>query len=71
MYALNNVCNETLDLVSTISFSGDKASRANTIKAWAYWWKGYAYASIGSMYYAGLIADKTGTTEWWLYYMMQ
>ncbi|AUD05503.1 RagB/SusD family nutrient uptake outer membrane protein [Spirosoma pollinicola] len=63
MYALNNVCNETLDLVSTISFSGDKTSRANTIKAWSYWWKGYAYASIGSMYYAGLIADKTGATD--------
>ncbi|AUD03833.1 RagB/SusD family nutrient uptake outer membrane protein [Spirosoma pollinicola] len=63
MYALNNVCNQTLDLVSTISFAGDATSRANTIKAWAYWWKGYAYASIGSMYYAGLIEDKTGVTN--------
>ncbi|GAB2524321.1 hypothetical protein GCM10027085_13260 [Spirosoma aerophilum] len=63
MYALNNVCNQILDLVGTIPFSGDKASKANTVKAWAYWWKGYAYASIGSMYYAGLIADKTGATD--------
>lgn len=63
MYALNNVCNQVLDLTSTIKFSGDATSRANTMKAWAYWWKGYAYASIGSMYYSGLIADKSGTTN--------
>ncbi|GAB4039004.1 RagB/SusD family nutrient uptake outer membrane protein [Spirosoma gilvum] len=63
MYALNNVCNQILDLVGTIKFSGDATSRANTIKAWAYWWKGYAYASIGSMYYAGLIEDKSGVTD--------
>lgn len=63
MYALNNVCNQVLDLTATIKFSGDATSRANTMKAWAYWWKGYAYASIGSMYYAGLIADKSGATD--------
>ncbi|WP_020595033.1 RagB/SusD family nutrient uptake outer membrane protein [Spirosoma panaciterrae] len=63
MYALNNACNEVLGLVDGIKFSGDAASRANTIKAWAYWWKGYAYASIGSMYYAGLILDKAGSTN--------
>ncbi|MEZ0539901.1 hypothetical protein [Fibrella arboris] len=63
MYALNNVCNQILDLTGAIKFEGDAASRANTMRAWAYWWKGYAYGSIGSMYYAGLIADKTGTTD--------
>jgi hypothetical protein len=41
-----------------IKFSGDAASRANTIKAWCYWWKGYAYASIGTQYYSGLIVDS-------------
>jgi hypothetical protein len=63
MYALNNACNQTLDLVGTIQFTGDAISKANTLKAWAYWWKGYAYASIGSMYYAGLIQDKAGVTN--------
>ncbi|WP_461128620.1 RagB/SusD family nutrient uptake outer membrane protein [Spirosoma aerophilum] len=63
MYALNNVCNQVLDLVGTIPFTGDAPSKTNTIKAWAYWWKGYAYASIGSMYYAGLIEDKSGVTN--------
>ncbi|MVM31835.1 RagB/SusD family nutrient uptake outer membrane protein [Spirosoma sp. HMF4905] len=63
MYALNNVCNQILDLAGTIKFTGDAASRSNTMKAWAYWWKGYAYASIGSMYYAGLIEDKSNVTN--------
>jgi hypothetical protein len=63
MYALNNACNQVLSLVDGIKFSGDAASRSNTIKAWCYWWKGYAYASIGSMYYSGLIEDKVGVTN--------
>ncbi|WP_332369038.1 RagB/SusD family nutrient uptake outer membrane protein [Spirosoma telluris] len=63
MYSLNNACNTVLSLVDGIKFSGDAASRANTVKAWCYWWKGYAYASIGSMYYAGLINDVAGTTN--------
>ncbi|UFH56085.1 RagB/SusD family nutrient uptake outer membrane protein [Spirosoma sp. KNUC1025] len=63
MYALNNACNQVLDLSSTIKFSGDATTRLNTIKAWCYWWKGYAYASIGSMYYSGLIEDKAGVTN--------
>ena len=37
MYALNNACNNVLSLVDGIKFSGDAASRANTIKAWCYW----------------------------------
>ncbi|GAB3787130.1 hypothetical protein GCM10028818_51570 [Spirosoma horti] len=63
MYALNNGCNTALSLIDGIKLSGDAASRANTLKAWCYWWKGYAYASIGSMYYSGLINDKAGSTN--------
>lgn len=63
MYALNNACNQILATVDAIPFTGDKTSKANTVKAWAYWWKGYAYASIGSMYYAGLIDDVAGATN--------
>jgi hypothetical protein len=59
MYAMINACNVVLSLVDNIKFvNGDAASKASTIKAWCYWWKGYAYASIGSMYYSGLIMDK-------------
>jgi hypothetical protein len=63
MYALNNACNVILGIVPTIKFSGDATSRANTVKAWCYWWKGYAYASIGTMYYSGLIVDSAGVTN--------
>jgi len=59
MYALNNTCNVVLRYVNTIKYSGDSTTKANTIKAWCYWWKGYAYSSIGSMYYSGLISDST------------
>ena len=58
MYAMINSCNLTLQHVATIPLSPDKV---NTIKAWAYWWKGYAYAQIGTLYIAGLVEDTTNT----------
>jgi len=58
MYALNNAQNATLAQLDKITFTtGDGTSKANTIKAWCYFWKGYAYAAIGSMYISGLIMD--------------
>lgn len=57
MYAMNNGCNQVLSLLPTIT---EDASTIATFQAWAYWWKGYAYASIGSMYYSGLIIDEYG-----------
>ena len=59
MYAMINGCNITLENVGSIaSLSADKLK---TVQAWAYFWKGYAYAQLGSMYYAGLIEDKSAT----------
>jgi len=58
MYALNNACNQILANADRIIYTGDKPTKVNTIKAWCYWWKGYAYAAIGSMYVAGVIADE-------------
>ena len=58
MYAMINSCNLVLEHLGDVSLSADKA---NTAKAWAYWWKGYAYAQIGTMYYAGLIVDHSNT----------
>jgi hypothetical protein len=63
MYALNNGANQILALVPTIKFSGDAATKQATFKAWAYWWKGYAYARLGSVYYAGIINDAVGATN--------
>ncbi len=56
MYAMINVCNLTLEHVATIPLSDDKAK---TVQAWAYWWKGYAYAQIGTLYYSGVIVDQS------------
>jgi len=56
MYAMINVMNTVLIQLPDIkTLSTDKAA---TIKAWCLWWKGYAYAQIGTMYYAGLIENK-------------
>lgn len=63
IYMLNNHCNALLSYVDAITFSGDVASKKNTIKALAYWWKGYCYARIGSMYISGIINNQVGTTN--------
>jgi hypothetical protein len=59
MYAMIAVMNTVLqELPSVTGISADKAS---TIKAWCYWWKGYAYAQLGTLYYAGLIENTANT----------
>ncbi len=58
MYGLNNACNNMLDIVSKVTFPTDDATKKATIKAWAYWWKGFAYSHIGSIYYAGVINSE-------------
>ena len=58
MYAMINGCNLALEHLDGISLTTDQA---NTIKAWCYWWKGFAYAQIGTLYYAGLIVDQSNT----------
>ncbi len=58
MYSLNNACNNMLSIVDKVPFASGREVKSNTIKAWAYWWKGFAYSRIGSMYYAGLINDE-------------
>ncbi len=63
MYALNNAMNVVLANIDLIKYSGDAATKKNTLKAWAYFWKGFAYASIGSMYYSGLIIDTPSATN--------
>lgn len=57
MYAMNNACNVMLSLVDDVEFVRDADIKRKVIKAWAYFWKGYAYSRIGSIYYAGLIID--------------
>lgn len=64
MYNLNNSCNTILANVDKITFlNGNADIKKNTLKAWAYWWKGFAYAHIGSIYYAGIINNDVNATN--------
>jgi hypothetical protein len=64
MYSLNTGANNILALVDQTTFTGDAESKKNALRAWAYWWKGYAYGRIGSIYYAGIVNDQaTGTNN--------
>jgi hypothetical protein len=63
MYNLNAACNAILKSVDGITYAGDQDTKKNTLKAWAYWWKGFAYSHIGSMYYAGVINNDVGVTN--------
>lgn len=58
MYNMNNAANTILTNIDAVTFSGAADTKKGVLKAWAYWWKGYAYSRIGSMYYAGIINDK-------------
>jgi starch-binding outer membrane protein, SusD/RagB family len=60
MYSLNNACNSMLEIVEKVTFLNDGDVKKSTIKAWAYFWKGFAYGRIGSIYYAGLINSEAG-----------
>jgi starch-binding outer membrane protein, SusD/RagB family len=57
MYALNAACNTILQVAPGIKLSGNASSRLQTIQAWCYFWKGYAYSQIGTTYFSGLIQD--------------
>ncbi len=60
MYNMITAANTVLDIASNTTFSGaGAATKKATVMAWAYWWKGYAYAHIGTLYYAGLIQNST------------
>ena len=63
MYNLISSCNLILEKVEGVTLSGDAASKKAAIKAWAYWWKGFAYSRIGSIYYAGLINNSYQQTN--------
>jgi starch-binding outer membrane protein, SusD/RagB family len=64
MYSMLNACNLLLERIDVVGdYSGDAATKKNTLKAWAYWWKGYAYSRIGSLYYSGLAVNSSASSE--------
>ncbi len=52
-----------VSLDGSVAFSGNADTKKNTLRAWAYWWKGYMYSRVGSMYLAGLKVSALGTTN--------
>ena len=65
-----NVCNfmniqaNTLLLAldnPALKFSGDAFTKKGILKAWGYWWKGFAYSRLGSMYLSAIINNESGT----------
>lgn len=63
MYQMIGACNRVLELLAEVNFPVEAATKKATIQAWCYWWKGFAYARIGSIYYAGLIRNKYDQTD--------
>ena len=63
MYSMISSCNFILENVDKIEFSVDVPTKKATLKAWAYWWKGFAYARVGSMYFAGLVNNTSFSTN--------
>lgn len=64
MYRVNNVGNLLLERLNSgmVSFPENEGTKVATIRAFARFWKGFAYSRIGSMYAAGLINDVFGET---------
>src|SRR5688572_21220164 len=44
MYSMNNAMNNVLSLVENVEFTDPAETKKSVVKAWAYWWKGYAYS---------------------------
>lgn len=68
MYLVNNQANVILAACEDprIVYGGTAdaiKSKKAALKAWSYWWKGFAYSRIGSLYIAGIINDKPNETN--------
>jgi hypothetical protein len=63
-YFVNAQANTLLEALNkpALTLSGDAVTKKALLQAWAYYWKGYAYSKIGSMYLAGVIDDSPDST---------
>lgn len=59
-YFINSQANALLLALDNpdLKLTGDAATKKKLLQAWAYYWKGYSYSKIGSMYLAGVIDDS-------------
>ena len=63
LYSMNNACNTIIGKADAVSYTGDAVAKANTVKAYCYWWKGWLYANLGTLYYSGLIVNTPNATN--------
>ncbi len=65
MYLVNNQANLILTALENpeLSFSANGETKVAILRAWAYWWKGFSYSRIGSLYIAGIIANTLNETN--------
>jgi len=63
-YYINAQANTLIQALTNpaLKLSGDGATKIKLLQAWAYYWKGYSYSKIGSMYLAGVIDDSPDST---------
>lgn len=62
-YYVNGQANLLLQTINAGTVTLPATEKA-VLTAWAYWWKGFAYSRVGSMYVAGVINNSTdGTTS--------
>ena len=64
-YFVNAQANSLLQALDNpaLKLSGDAATKKKLLQAWAYYWKGYAYSKIGSMYLAAVVDDSPDSTS--------
>ncbi|TNE70673.1 RagB/SusD family nutrient uptake outer membrane protein [bacterium] len=65
MYRINNEANLILQTLNagTVSFSGNANEKEKGYRAWAYFWKAFAYSRVVSTYEKSLIIDTYGQTN--------
>lgn len=66
MYSLIGHCNFLIKALDNCNFSGTAEEitlKKNILKIWTYWWKGFAYSRVGSIYKQGVIVDTYGETN--------
>ena len=63
-YFMNAQANALLQALGNpaLTLSGDAATKKKLLQGWAYYWKGYCYSKLGSLYIAGLIDDSPDST---------
>lgn len=59
-YFMNAQANQLLAALGNpaLQLSGDAATKKGLLQAWAYYWKGFSYSRLGSMYLSAVINDQ-------------